>query len=131
MKFCLVVTVLCKIVEVYAQKSKNQLQKAFVGIVEVLASQNHMISVVDGPGVNNASQLAFYATAAGIPHIVAKIKNETDFIRLNSSAIASIVSLESLDKFNQQIILSPTFAMQAQLFIYSRGGTFDKIVKAI
>lgn len=65
----------------------KELQKAFVDIVKTLALRNHLLSVVECLAPGDVSLIAFYANAAGIPHIVTKLKNEEEVLRLNSSAI--------------------------------------------
>lgn len=95
MKLYFVVAVLCKVVETFSQNSKsNSLQKAFVDLAGALASRNHLVAVVEGPATNEASEFDFFATAAGIPHVVTKLKNERKLHSLNSSAIISMESVK-------------------------------------
>lgn len=104
--------VLCK-VEVFSQNAKSSsLQKAFTNIVEAIAQQNYLVSIVvsDTAEVDKA-----YSTIqdafAGIPHVVARFGNEMRKFHLNSSAIVWLESSKALERFNKRTILPYTFSM--------------------
>lgn len=49
---------------------------------------------------------------AGIPHVVARVVNNWTDFTLNSSAVLSLDTIESLEVFNNQTLLSIIFGFQ-------------------
>lgn len=78
MKFLLVIAayVVFYKVEAFKRDSGNHsLQKAFLGIVKALSKQANFLSiVVEGVSSDNTN-FAFFASTAGIPHVLTRIES--------------------------------------------------------
>lgn len=107
----------------------NALKKAYVNISLSLPKQNYLLSLVIGSNSSEKINSAIIASTTTTPHVVAKFDSKMEKFSLNSSAIVSLDSIESLEKFNQRTILPVTFSMKQQLIIYCRDGTYDQIDK--
>lgn len=100
LKFLLCVAILWKELDSFPQGlRKNALQKVFKSISEVLASQNHKVSVV---GEFSPSDLIMMEAFAEIPHVVVSLDYKKEVLAINSSAILFLNSIETLEFFNNQ-----------------------------
>lgn len=131
MKFILVLIefmIICKVRALTREFGSDGLFKAFANISEVLAKQNHLITVVVDSASSDALDFVFFKATAGFPHVVSMFRKERWF-RLKSSAIVLLASIKTLDMFNNSTILPSTFSMRQQLIIYSSDGTFDELAR--
>lgn len=123
-----VIFVVFAVSETFSQVSKNHaLLKAFTDVAETLAYRNHLVTFVMENSSSVIANPASIASLANIPHLVVGFDNRSKNLTLNSSAIVSLESVESLKTFNQRIVIPRTFSNLKQLFIHCEGGTFDEI----
>lgn len=116
--------VLCKVESISIDL--KSMQTAFINISEALKQQNHVEIVVDSV-FGKKTDFAPFASFAGIPHIVAKFDSKMREFQINSSAIVSLNSIESLESFNSRTSLHVTLSMSQQLIIHCQDATFEKI----
>lgn len=112
----------CKVESFSRDFNKNALQKTFGNISQALAQRNHLTSVVTESAFSGAATVT-----AGILHVVARFKNNSERFPLNSSAIVFLDSVASLEAFNTRTTLPTTFSTTQQLFIHCRNGSQDEI----
>lgn len=105
----------------------NVLEKAFFNISRALVGQDHLVTIVVGSALSDKMVHATFASTAGIPHAVVRLKNGSRMFHLNSSAIILLDTIQSLESFYNRAILPGTFLMSQQLVVYCRDGTADKI----
>lgn len=133
MKFYLefVIIVAFSNVGTFSHGSRDKvLQKALVDIVEALSKQDYLLSIVLGSSSEDTYS-APLALTAEIPHIVAKLDNEENKLKLNSSAIVILDSVASLNAFNKRTVIPSSFPRAKQLFISLHNGTFAEIESQI
>lgn len=106
----------------------NAVQKELVKILEILKNQDQTFSVVTVEGKIDAFELNFFAFTE-MPHVVENLENNSKPFKLNSSAIVILDSVKTLEAFNKRTILSATFSLSQQVFIYCQARTVDEISK--
>lgn len=116
----------CK-VQTFSSDFKN-LKNAFIDIAEALSKQDRMVTIVFNTRLSDFTDAVKFGQKTGIPRSIVKPYKAKNIL-LNSSAIVSLESVESVDAFNARTILSTTFSMRQQLFVHCRNGTFDKLTR--
>lgn len=87
--------------KVFSQGSReNAVFKAFVNISGDLTKRNRVVSLVLGEGTKYQTDSAIFKATAGTPHVVARFDSKIKHFTLNSTAIVSVTSLESLKIFS-------------------------------
>lgn len=105
------------------------LHKAFKNIFKDNLEQDDTLTIVSTEKQKDKSDSKLFFLVSDIPRVVTRFKNETPKFELSSSAIMFLDSVASLEVFNNRTILSLTFSMSQQLFIYCQDGSFEKIEK--
>lgn len=91
-------------------RNNNPLQKAFMNISASLENWNYLVSIVAEKDSNDEINLDSFHQYFNFPHGVMTFKNESEKLRLNSSAIVFLESVASLKNFNNRVILHKTFS---------------------
>lgn len=119
----LIFVIFCEIGSIKVPNS-SAMKKAFVDIVYAVSKQSHLLSIVRGSNITYFDVSTAYASK---PHNVVTFDEDSNDFRLNSSAIVSLDSIESLLIFNNHTVVPVTLAMSQQLIIYCQDATFDQI----
>lgn len=97
-------------------------QKAFANLVEAISKQNHLVSIFAN---SENVDTALFGSTADIPHAVTRFDDESTSFTLDSSAIVSLRSFASLEKFKSRVTFLINFSLNQQLFLCFQDGIFD------
>lgn len=90
------------------------LQKVFSDIAQNLMERQKMLTVFYFKALGESLESASFESIASIPHLVADItqsQEKEEKFELETSAIVSLESVQSLNSFNERISFAPTFSM--------------------
>lgn len=105
-----IISSFCLVKTIARELKHNALKMAFKNIAESLANQNHWLTAVVDSDLSKEVYSDIIASIVAVPHVVARFNSKLEKFLLNSSAVVSLESVESLEDFNQHTILPSTFS---------------------
>lgn len=118
-----------EVVELSPGFSKVALQKAMTAIANYLAERSYSVLMVKNEDISDVIEAALVPT---IPHIVVNLASRDSFywkyvFQINSSAIVTVSSVKSLEKFNRLTLWAGFSRLAQQVFVCFKTGTFDEL----